>query len=103
MKPGPLEASLDRKRERSRIWGRRRRQTHPHLYAKWNRKHRTGWSQEMVDAAWRAQNGRCAQCDVPMLARGKQPSSVVCERGRTTMRCRGCHSRDISQWKRKAS
>ena len=43
------------------------------------RKHRTGWSAEVFDAAWTTQSGLCGLCGEPMTRGGKQAKSVVAD------------------------
>ena len=81
-----------RKRANDRRAGVAARQANPAAYARWNRKHRTGWTQEMVDAAWKRQGGRCVECRRPMLPKGKASQSVRCERGSPDLHCLGCYS-----------
>ena len=49
----------------------------------------SGWTQEQFDAAWAAQQGRCAICQVPMRGSGNSIDSVCADHDHKTGQTRG--------------
>ncbi len=73
------EDNIDRYRARHRFW-------------------RSGWTQEAFDAAWSAQEGRCAICGVAMQPLGRTADSVAADHDNATnqprgLLCRICNTR----------
>lgn len=76
-----------------------------------HREWRSGWTQAQFDAAWVAQQGRCAICDIEMGALGRKGHSVTSDHDHQTNRprgllCRVCNSKlaplEDAPWREKA-
>lgn len=74
--PAYRQARIDQ----ARAW----QETHPSESRAKKRQWHSGWTQEQFDAAWEAQRGRCAICEVPMEREGTNPNSVCADHDHKT-------------------
>lgn len=69
---------------------------HPERARARKRMWQNGWPQELFDAAWQEQQGRCAICSCQMFREGRLPNSVCADHDHQTGRprkllCRQCN------------
>lgn len=85
-------AHRQKKLESAAAW----QKLHPEQARSKKRLWSSGWTQAQFEEAWLKQEGRCDICQLPMLMRGREPTSVCADHDHVTgkpraLLCRGCN------------